>query len=129
MTTHDGGVPDRLDPPFGGRFLVVCQVGLPERTNAPSRLSRRQRHTGKWSEGMSFLPVNISPPASTHCLFCCQDSSIALAPFSGVLLPEAISVLTSLKTRPVSGPSTWSMGLSNHSDRSICCAISFSNGS
>ena len=34
---------------------------------------------------------------------------MALVAFSGVVLPEAISALTSLNTRPVSGPSNWSI--------------------
>src|SRR5271165_239197 len=35
-----------------------------------------------------------------------QEASRALAAFSGVVLPEARSALTSLRTRPVSGPIT-----------------------
>ena len=38
-------------------------------------------------------------------LFCCQDSSMASTPASGVMFPAAMSAETSLKTRPVSGPS------------------------
>ena len=36
---------------------------------------------------------------------------MVLAAFSGVVLPEARSALASLKTRPVSGPSSWSMAI------------------
>ena len=48
---------------------------------------------------------------------------MALAAFSGVVLPEAKSALASLRTRPVSGPNSWSMAIWIHCDLSISWAI------
>jgi|HubBroStandDraft_3_1064219.scaffolds.fasta_scaffold28618_2 hypothetical protein len=42
----------------------------------------------------------------SHILFSFHESSMVLAACSGVVFPAATSALTSLKTRPVSGPSS-----------------------
>ena len=53
---------------------------------------------------------------------------MVLTPFSGVVLPEAMSALTSLNTRPVSGPSSWSIAMAILCDLSTSCATDFMSG-
>src|SRR5258706_11157774 len=95
-----------IPPPYGegGRPIGRSGGGKPRGQRArqpPSRPPLRSADPPHKGEGSHVVSMEVT---SAHQLPCLYASWIALAAASGVMLPPAISAVTSLTTRPTDGP-------------------------